>query len=69
MRNKPLPTGEVTMSTITAPRTQYEVIVSGIEYVENMLATSKASKFYFAGRERTRAEWRAWLDYQRKAIA
>lgn len=55
-------------TTILAPRTQYERILGDIAYVENMLATSKARRFYFAGRERSRAEWRVWLDFQRKQL-
>lgn len=50
------------------PATGYQRTTADIEAVERLLATTNG-RFYYAGRERSRREWRTWLDYQCKAIA
>jgi hypothetical protein len=56
-------------TALFTPATGYERISSEIEHVEHMLATTRTSRFYFAGRERTRREWMTWLEFARKQVA
>lgn len=54
-------------TALFTPATGYERTCADIEAVERLLATT-TGRFYYAGRERTRREWMAWMDLQRKAL-
>jgi hypothetical protein len=56
-------------NALFTPLTGYERIMAGIAHVEHMLATTRTSRFYYDGRERTRSEWKTWLEYQIKAVS
>jgi hypothetical protein len=56
-------------NALFTPLTGYERIMAGIAHVEHMLATTRTSRFYYDGRERTRREWMTWLEFARKQVA